>query len=547
MYKLSITILSLLSLANFSGHAQTFAPIENVTDIQDAPQNTFTVFGQDPTTTSICSSDGSVTIDLTEVLNQPFNGGTAFFYLTNTNSTLINTITLSAKPLGVYSYQTQFSSLTAGTYTLQLVVADPSNTCIFISDCIPVSVMPADDTCCPITITATDNGLLSPVFMSFVSLAAYPSSMKANTPYKLHYDWTNPCITGLGAVINAFQPATYTVQARGVNAVDCTTPLCCTSGSIPVNSVGSGSGSDACLSPLFTYSLTKASSPCACDGSITLILDSEEQVIFFLTDLNSTTTIEVPALASSGVGARATFNNLTPGTYYAYYLTTTSTCIGDCLVVPLTASSESSCSLSICSQSDTCGNGATLVALPTGTPTKCTNLSFVWERTDSQGNSPCIVGSGPTVQIATTGYYRVIGRCAANGIDCSIPCCISSDPILVTITNVARDCSAPTVTVDSVCLCAGQPLSLTVRGTTTSQAACCTVSGYPQVIVTGPGCFSFSGPITLDNTPITIPVTDFATIANAGCYFATVVDASGCIGTNITQPGKVVVTTCPCA
>ncbi len=539
MYKASITILSLLSLINFSGYAQTFAPVT------DGQSNTFSLVGQDPTLTSICSSDGSVAIDLMEVLSQPFSGGTAFFYLTNANSTLITTITLPAEPLGAYTYRTQFSSLTAGTYTLQLVVADSSNTCIFISDCIPVSVMPADDTCCPITITATDSGLLSPVFMSFVSLAAYPSSMKAHTPYKLHYDWTNPCIAGLGAVIKAFQPATYTVQARGVNAIDCTTPLCCTSGSISVNSVGSGSNS-VCLSAPFTYSLTKASSPCACDGSITLMLESDEEVIFFLTDLNSTTTIEVPAPASSTVGASATFSNLTPGTYYAYYLTTTSTSIGDCLVVQLTANSESSCSLSVCSQSSTCGNVVTLVALPTGTPTKCTNLSFVWESTDSQGNNPCIIGSGPTVQVATTGYYRVIGRCAANGIDCSIPCCISSDPILVTISNAAIDCSAPTVTIDSVCLCAGQPLSLTVRGTTTSQTACCTINGYPQVIVTGPGCFSFSGPITLDNTPIAIPVTDFATIANAGCYFATVVDASGCIGTNITQPGKVVVTTCPC-
>ena len=84
--------------------------------------------------------------------------------------------------------------------------------------------------------------------------------------------------------------------------------------------------------------------------------------------------------------------------------------------------------------------------------------------------------------------------------------------------------------------------SLTVKVLPHLQTACCTINGYPQVIVTGPGCFSFSGPITLDNTPIAIPVTDFATIANAGCYFATVVDASGCIGTNITQPGKVVVT-----
>ena len=45
MYKASITILSLLSLINFSGYAQTFAPVT------DGQSNTFSLVGQDPTLT----------------------------------------------------------------------------------------------------------------------------------------------------------------------------------------------------------------------------------------------------------------------------------------------------------------------------------------------------------------------------------------------------------------------------------------------------------------------------------------------------------------
>lgn len=92
------------------------------------------------------------------------------------------------------------------------------------------------------------------------------------------------------------------------------------------------------------------------------------------------------------------------------------------------------------------------------------------------------------------------------------------------------------------CVCKGAELVLEVvaKAQTTS---CCTAQPA-QLLVTGPGCFTYQSSITLDGTPVGVTVTNFATETNAGCYYATVVDQNGCISTNFDKPARVVVVPC---
>ena len=615
MYYIFISILSLISFAHFSGVEATQPNKRITSSTLKAPSSCYTV-GIDSASTPpslACTADGKIIA----TVNDSTETDTVYFYLTDENST---TLIMPGTYMST-EFQATFPGLVATTYTLQAVVSSAGSCCA--TNCLSVNFAPpAETSCCALDFFG-DSGFIDGSF----TLAAFPSlqiSELANIPFKLHYEWHsdyNPFILGSGAVLTV--PSlpeiwTFTVYGSG--------PGCCMSADTNINRLY-----PSCVSTdlvLKIDSITSPSSPCACDGSITVSSPQSANgfpTIYYLTDRYSSISI----LDNSGEGA--TFYNLTAGEYYLYVVITKGInyglgCISNCYRQTLTAADFTS-TLTICPVTNQCGNYVKLVAIPGSANTKpstnCFIQNFVWLMQDSNGTN-CVVGTGPTLTVATPGTYTVTGTVPNNTFDCTPTTYVQSNPLpvtlstcttptcpiticgntnvcagneitlcvvgiddpsdytiswagdccpetnctspmltfqpttggtcCVTVTNNNTNCSSttclqytvnnpPSICVQDVCICTGDNLMLEICAT--SDLASCCPSTPAQLIVTGPASFSYSGPITLnDPNPVVVPVTSYATAANVGSYYVTVVDANGCVATNLKQPARVVVVPC---
>lgn len=189
----------------------------------------------------------------------------------------------------------------------------------------------------------------------------------------------------------------------------------------------------------------------------------------------------------------------------------------------------------ICGKANVClGQAINLcVVFPAG---DTDTYSFVWtvNGVDQQNDQaqftyqPTLTEPG-TVEICVTVTDQTTGGC-------STTCCI-----LATVN------AAPQITMADECVCTGGSLIFEVCATQDTVNCCLPIIKSPAsatLIVTGPACFSFESPISLNGPCVTVKVSDFAGFENGGCYYATVVDQNGCIGTNIGAPARAIVIPC---
>lgn len=156
------------------------------------------------------------------------------------------------------------------------------------------------------------------------------------------------------------------------------------------------------------------------------------------------------------------------------------------------------------------------------------NFTFVWL---VDGTTPPNNTTNPFVYFPTTAgaHYIEAQVFRPNGTLAADFGCIQGNANL-----------APTVTVQDQCVCTGGNVVFTISAQSNSNNCCSTDTA--QLFVSGPNCFFFSSSIPLDNTPIQVPVADFASAENAGCYFVSVIDSNGCAVVN--QPVRLVVVPC---
>ena len=149
--------------------------------------------------------------------------------------------------------------------------------------------------------------------------------------------------------------------------------------------------------------------------------------------------------------------------------------------------------------------------------------------------------NGVTLPGETNSFVQIV---PSNGIGTYEVCSQITDTATQCVSTSCVSCTLnrpPLVTMPGQCVCAGADIFLEV--TTAATSVNCCFNPAAQLFVTGPGCFSFSSPITIGGS-VTVPVTSFATEANAGCYYAAIADANGCVGNNFDDPARVVVLPC---
>jgi hypothetical protein len=495
-------------------------------------QNCYTVSIDNSLTfiTSACTADGTITA----VLNDPNSSDTVYFYLTDPYSTTL--VMPGAFMSG--EFRATFSGLVGAVYALTAVAVNSEGICCLTPE-IPVVLVQensCDDTLavvgiadyyllgsvCPCMNNACPNYDIRGVFPSQQLLNAFVT-------FQLQYGWQcndTPVATCGVSLVSTNFPDT-TAAAVGPLGVPCNPP--------PIMNTTSSQGGgfiDPSAFPL-VISWTPPSSPFACDGSIAVTSTvgvQNKSVIYYLTPFGSSTS----QTQYDNTGDGVEFKHLPAGNYSVngVLVAGPASSISFANGVSLTASGTSE--LSICSVTNQCGNYVDLVAIPTSQGTSCFIQQFTWLFSPDGKEVGCIVGRGPLFHATTPGHYTVVA---------SLPnfarVCLASQPVEVTLSPCTScSCSAEiTVSSQDVCLCAGTDLTLQV-------SALSSAGGTAQLFVTGPGCFSFTGSIPLDGTSVSVPVTSYATALNMGCYFALVIDANGCIGSNFTVPIRVVVEPC---
>ena len=398
-----------------------------------------------------------------------------YFYLTDPNSTTI------VMP-GAYSnnnFTATFMGLVATMYTLSAVAIDSAGTC-WLTNCQPVSLVQAD--CCSelLIVGVTDNS--TGPFGNGYLISAFPTQQLVSPPgstFQLQYRWYyNGGPVGTGAVTattinpNSSTNNTISVVGAGPNAITCGSSCCTPSISARIGT--------ACLPGSFTLTpptVKNPTSPFANDGIISVsgsFAGTNKPIIYFLTP-EGTYNLSQSIYDNSGSGV--TFSNLPVGDYCIYALLYEGMvdCISYCNKVSLTAPADAMATLTISQVTNQCGNYVDLVAIPGSTNTKPSTSSFiqdfVWTFSPDIKTAGCVVGTGPTLSVNTSGYYTVTASYINNNSDCSPGPCKASGSSQVTLSACNRCICPAQITVktpDKMCICAGEDLILEVSASSSS-------------------------------------------------------------------------------
>lgn len=329
---------------------------------------------------------------------------------------------------------------------------------------------------------------------------------------------------------------------------------------------------------LETFVGLNPTSDCTLDGTIvanfipevSCDLPAINSIVFYLTSINTTTTIATPNFS-------VIFTGLSVGTYYvnavALDANNNCVCITDCvqLVVGSNNGPEQCCSIQICASSTTICPGVStqLAVFPTVPNGGIFDFDYTWYFSES-GNPGtfCIAGSGPALTACMAGTYYATGRTSTQ---CATSCCVSTNTIVIkenlqtdfcicgntsvccgqTITLCATPITNPNdsftyvwtdsngnilSTTSTVSFTPSEPgtgfVCVTVTDTTTgcvNESCACFVVNAPYCVFTSDQCVSVGCPLnlTIDITP---PNPDFECCGGS--------TPPACVQVIITGPGS---------
>ncbi len=207
------------------------------------------------------------------------------------------------------------------------------------------------------------------------------------------------------------------------------------------------------------------------------------------------------------VGSGPVITACRPGTYTVFARSKSNDCeVACCVPQSVTVSESTLPCFCVSGNTTTCTNGTiNLCVTPCSTDE---NLSAVWTLPDGSIVSALCVSFTPQAN----GTVTVVVTDTNTG--CSNSACIG-----FTVNQ------PPTIVFNPECVCLGRQLNLEF-GITVNDS--CTQGG--TVIITGPNCFFAEVPLNGGGSFI-VPVANFASDCNMGCYAVTAIDCNGCFNT----------------
>ncbi|GAB3960789.1 hypothetical protein GCM10028805_58840 [Spirosoma harenae] len=554
---------SLGSVTNTSG----------VFSVTPTANTSFTVVGRN---SSGCSATATNTVVVNPI---PVASATSTTITCTSSATVSGTSSLTGStyawsgPSGFSSSSQNFTTTTAGTYTLVVTSNGCSSTAVtttvLSNTAAPtVSVNNLTLTCAQPTgtLSATVSNATSPTYLWSTGETTSSITVSAAIPYSVTVTSSNGCRATTSTTVQSNTAApSFSVNSL---TLTCSQPT----GSLTVNAVGVGYlwstgaiSQSISVSAAGPYSVT-VTAPNGCTSTTTSNVVSNT-----LAPTVSVNSLTLTCAQPTGILSATTTNATNPTYLWSTGATTSTIAVGSAIPYSVTVTSTNGCfgTTSTTVQSNTTVpavsvNSLTLTcAQPTGTlsatATNAVNPTYLW--------STGAITS--TIAVGSAGPYSVTVT-SSNGCQATTSTTVQSSTGVptVSVNSLTLTCAQPTGILSATATNATNPTYLWSTGATTSTIAVGSAEPYSVTVASSNGCFATASTVVQSNTTapavsvnsltltcaqttgtlsvtatnVTSPtylwstgaITASTSVSAAGAYSVTVTSANGCSATTST-------------